>query len=175
MAAGELPARDRVDGGLSAERREFEAAYLEVSRSAFLLTRHMGRGTDEATDIVQDAALRAWRYRSSRSGEFRPWFLAIVYRLSRSRRPEWLPLPSTWDATAPNPIDRNLDPDLVDALRLLPARQRAALWLRYCDDLSTAEVARIVGCSESAAKQLLMRSRDALRARLTRPQEEVKT
>ena len=76
------------------ERREFEANFRLVSRSAFLLARQLGRTTDQARDIVQDAALRAWRYRSTREGEFRRWFLAIVYRQCRSRVPEWLPLPT---------------------------------------------------------------------------------
>jgi DNA-directed RNA polymerase specialized sigma24 family protein len=148
------------------ERSEFEAAFTEVRRSAFLLARHLGRGTDAATDIVQEAALRAWRYRSSRNGEFRPWFLTIVYRLSRGPVPEWVPLPRAWDRPAPDPIDTAIDSDLLAALRALPPRQRAAVWLRYCDDLSTADVARILHCSEPAVKQLLLRARDALRERL---------
>lgn len=148
------------------ERSEFEAAFTEVRRSAFLLARHLGRSTDAATDIVQEAALRAWRYRSSRKGEFRPWFLTIVYRLSRSPVPEWVPLPRAWDRPAPDPIDTAIDSDLLAALRALPPRQRAAVWLRYCDDLSTADVARILHCSEAAVKQLLLRARDALRERL---------
>jgi DNA-directed RNA polymerase specialized sigma24 family protein len=58
-------------------------------------------------------------------------------------------------------------------MRRLPSRQRAALWLRYIDDLAVADVAGVMGCSETAAKQLLLRGRDALRARLTsRLQEE---
>lgn len=148
------------------ERGEFEAAFSDVRRSAFLLARHLGRDTDAASDIVQEAALRAWRYRSSRTGDFRPWFLAIVYRLCRGPMPEWLPLPRSWDRAAPDPIDAALDAELLAALRTLPPRQRAALWLRYCDDLTTAEVARILHCSEAAAKQLLLRARNALRERL---------
>ena len=148
------------------ERSEFEAAFIEVRRSAFLLARHLGRDTEGATDIVQEAALRAWRYRTSRTGEFRPWFLSIVYRLSRGPVPEWLPLPRAWDRAAPDPIESSMDPELLAALRTLPPRQRAALWLRYCDDLATADVARILHCSETAAKQLLLRAREALRERL---------
>ena len=148
------------------ERGEFEAAFREVRRSAFLLARHLGRDTEAATDIVQEAALRAWRYRSSRTGEFQPWFLAIVYRLCRGPVPEWLPLPRAWDRAAPDPIETAMDADLLAALRTLPPRQRAALWLRYCDDLATADVARILHCTEPAAKQLLLRARDALRERL---------
>ena len=148
------------------ERGEFEAAFGEVRRSAFLLARHLGRDTEAATDIVQEAALRAWRYRSSRTGEFRPWFLTIVYRLCRGPVPEWLPLPRAWDRAAPDPIETAIDADLLAALRTLPPRQRAALWLRYCDDLATADVARILHCTDAAAKQLLLRARDALRERL---------
>jgi DNA-directed RNA polymerase specialized sigma24 family protein len=152
-------------------RGVFEAEFRQVGRSAFLLARHLGRDTEAASDVVQEAALRAWRYRSSRTGEFRPWFLAIVYRLCRGPIPEWLPLPRAWDRAAPDPIETAIDTDLLAALRTLPARQRAALWLRYCDDLAVADVARILHCSDSAAKQLLLRARDALRAKL---QEEAR-
>jgi DNA-directed RNA polymerase specialized sigma24 family protein len=149
------------------ERSEFEALFSEVRRSAFLLARHLGRDTEAATDIVQEAALRAWRYRASRTGEFRPWFLSIVYRLCRGPVPEWLPLPRAWDRAAPDPIESAMDVDLLVALRTLPPRQRAALWLRYCDDLAIADVARILHCSDAAAKQLLLRAREALRERLS--------
>jgi DNA-directed RNA polymerase specialized sigma24 family protein len=160
--AARMPVSDRsLD-----DRREFEAAYRDVSRSAFLLARQLGRGTDEALDIVQNAALRAWRYRSTRTGEFRPWFLAIVYRQSRSHVPSWVPLPASWDPAAPDPIATSLDAALVAAMRELPGRQRAALWLRYCEDMAIRDVARIIGCSEPAAKQLLMRGREALRQKL---------
>ncbi len=153
-------------------RREFELEFREVSRSAFLLARHLGRDTDAARDVVQEAALRAWRYRSSRAGDFRPWFLAIVYRQCRGPLPDWLPLPRAWDRPARDPIESAMDSELLAALRSIAPRQRAALWLRYCDDLSTADVARILRCNETAAKQLLLRARDALRERL-RPKEEI--
>ena len=152
--------------------REFEAAFRQVSQSAFLLARQLGRRSDEALDIVQEAALRAWRYRRSRTGDFRPWFLSIVYRLSLTRIPEWLPLPASWERAAAPALTSGMDPDLLEALRQLPPRQRAALWLRYCDDLATSDVARIIGCSETAAKQLLLRGRDALRTRLQARFEE---
>jgi RNA polymerase sigma factor (sigma-70 family) len=154
------------DEGQVEEQFEFEVAFGQVRRSAFLLARQVGRSTDEAADIVQEAALRAWRYRASRKGDFRPWFLAIVYRLSRSPIPDWVPLPRGWDRPGPAAVASALDPELVAAMRELSTRQRAALWLRYCDDLSVGDVARIIGCSEPAAKQLLVRGRDALRLRL---------
>jgi len=148
------------------ERAKFEADFRDVSRSAFLLARQLGRDTDAAADVVQEAALRAWTYRRTRTGEFRPWFLAIVYRAARGRIRDWVPLPAAWDAAAPDPIATAIDPELLQALRALPPRQRAAMWLRYCEDMSTSDVARIIRCTEPAAKQLLMRAREALRGRL---------
>lgn len=158
-------------GSAADARREFEAEFRLVSRSAFLLARQLGRRTEESMDIVQEAALRAWRYRSTRTGAFRPWFLTIVYRLARRRVPEWLPLPASWDRPALDGLSSTIDQELLDALRTLPARQRAALWLRYCDDLTIVDVARILGCSETAAKQLLLRGRDSLRQRLQSREE----
>jgi RNA polymerase sigma factor (sigma-70 family) len=157
---------------ISDDPRQFEAAFRQVSRSAFLLARQLGRSTEEAQDIVQEAALRGWRYRTTRKGEFRPWFLTIVYRLSCRRTPSWLPLPAHWDRPAADTLASSIDPQLVAALRELPMRQRAALWLRYCDDLSVADVAGIMHCTDTAAKQLLLRGRDALRARLTSRMKE---
>lgn len=52
---------------------------------------------------------------------------------------------------------------LVDALRRLPAAQRAAVTLRYLDDLSVRQVAAILGRSEGAVESLLSRGREALR------------
>jgi DNA-directed RNA polymerase specialized sigma24 family protein len=150
------------------EAAEFQAAFERTSRSAFLLARQMGRTTEEAKDIVQEAALRGWRYRGSRTGEFRPWFLTIVYRLCRRPSLAWLPLPASWERAVPEGIDAPLDPDLVTALKGLPARQRAAVWLRYCEDLSIGEVARVMRCSEPAVKQLTFRGCEAIRLRLMR-------
>jgi RNA polymerase sigma-70 factor (ECF subfamily) len=151
---------------------DFEAAFRETSRSAFLLARQLGRRPEEAKDIVQEAALRAWRYRAGRTGEFRPWFLTIVYRLCRRAMLDWLPLPAGWDQPVPAGIGSSIDPDIMTALHTLPARQRAALWLRYSEDLAVSDVARIMRIRESAAKQLLFRGREALRRKLIRPLEE---
>ena len=49
------------------------------------------------------------------------------------------------------------------ALQTLPLRQRAALVLRYYEDLSERETAEVLGCSVGAAKQLVTRGLTALR------------
>ena len=52
---------------------------------------------------------------------------------------------------------------LAVVLSRLPAAQRAAVVLRYLDDLSVRDVARLMGRSEKAIESLLSRGREALR------------
>jgi RNA polymerase sigma factor (sigma-70 family) len=49
------------------------------------------------------------------------------------------------------------------ALLRLPIRQRTALVLRYYEDLSVAETARVMGCADGTVKSLTSKAVDALR------------
>lgn len=64
----------------------------------------------------------------------------------------------------PPPSD---DHELTGALALLdglPARQRAALTLRYVHDLPDAAIARALRCRPGTVRSLLSRGREAVRA-----------
>lgn len=59
------------------------------------------------------------------------------------------------------------------ALHRVPPRQRACLVLRYFDDLTVADTARALGCTEGTVKSQTSRGLEALRSELgeTRPRE----
>jgi RNA polymerase sigma-70 factor (ECF subfamily) len=68
-------------------------------------------------------------------------------------------------AVADDPWDAELDGFAArDALEQLGAQQRAALTLRYVDDLPVPEVAEVLGRSVHATESLLARARQAFRA-----------
>jgi RNA polymerase sigma-70 factor (ECF subfamily) len=152
---------DRVD-----DADLFAEAVEPLLPAALRLARVCGCSADEAADAVQESLIAAWRHRGQRRGPLRPWFLAIVRR--RAHRPRrWLTVPRFWHSVYGDwPNHEGMDADLVLALRGLPPRQRAALWLRYGQDMSTAEVARVLEATEPATKQLLLRARAAVRNRM---------
>ena len=61
--------------------------------------------------------------------------------------------------------------DLWRALQTLPPRQRAALVLRYYEDLSERDTAGVLGCSVPAVKSLIARGSEALRGELPRGED----
>lgn len=55
---------------------------------------------------------------------------------------------------------------VVEAVRALPPRQRAAVVLRYYEDLPEAEIAALLGCSTGTVKSQLAKARASLARRL---------
>lgn len=114
-------------------------------------------GPGEADDCFQEtfiAALRAYP-RLGHASNLRSWMLTIAQRKAidahraRKRRP--LPVEELPEQPASPAPDG--EPELWAAVRRLPGKQRAAILHRYVNDLPYAEIGRIVGCSEAAARQ----------------------
>lgn len=68
------------------------------------------------------------------------------------------------DATAERDLElAGTKSDLIDAVRKLPAMQRAVLVLRYFADLSEAQIAETLGCTVGTVKSTNARALDRLR------------
>jgi RNA polymerase sigma factor (sigma-70 family) len=114
-------------------------------------------GRDAADDCFQETFLSALKaYPKLRAGSnHRAWVMTIAHRKAldhhRSRARGAIPVEdvpevATYDAPAP-------DDATWARVRELPPKQRAALLLRYAGDLSHAEVAAALNCSEEAARR----------------------
>src|SRR4051794_10741362 len=72
------------------------------------------------------------------------------------------------DAAADFASERANRADLLDEVRRLPARQRAVIGLRYFADLTDAEIADLLGCSQSTVRVHAARALKTLRIARTR-------
>ena len=151
-----------------AERPEF-AEFVASRSPALMRTARLLTGDwASAEDLLQDSLARCWGRWSRIDGNPEPYvhrvmvttYLAWSRRLwTRERRTEDLPERRVDDETA-----RVDDTDeLAAALRRLPRRQRAVVVLRYYDDLSEAETARILGVSVGTVKSQPSKALRALR------------
>jgi RNA polymerase sigma factor (sigma-70 family) len=116
-------------------------------------------GSVDADDAFQEACLAALRaYPRLRPGTTRrAWALTIAHRKAldlhraRSRRP--VAVGAGVGEQRPAPPAPAGDDELWEAVRALPAAQRAALTLRFAGDLQPMEVARALGITPEAARR----------------------
>lgn len=112
---------------------------------------------DEVDDCFQETFISALRaYPKLRDdSNLRAWVLTIAARKAvdghRARHRSRVASADVPDLVAPEPPEQ--DPLLWETVQALPAKQRAAVVLRYVNDLRYREIAQVLGCSEAAARQ----------------------
>lgn len=121
-------------------------------------------------DIVQESLVRAWtkrhQYDGSR-GAASSWLLAITADQARKAARRLRPVAELGDhdgVEASQDVDARLD--VNQALTTLSARQRLAVDCYYFADLSVADTAAVMGCSEGTVKSTLSDARARLRSLL---------
>jgi RNA polymerase sigma factor (sigma-70 family) len=121
-------------------------------------------------DIVQESLARAWSKRSqydATRGAPSAWLLAITADQARKAARRLRPVGELDDNDAPvsrPDLDARMDVD--HALTTLSARQRLAVDCYYFADLSIADTAAVMGCSEGTVKSTLSDARARLRTLL---------
>lgn len=138
-------------------------------RTAFLLT----GDHHAAQDLVQSALARtyvAWGrirdkgaadayVRRTMLNEYHSWWR----RAWRHRERSTATLPEHPSEPTDDPAERD---EVWELLLTLPPRQRAAIVLRYYEDLTEAQTAHALGCSVGTVKSQTSRGLATLRARL---------
>lgn len=109
---------------------------------------------------------------------FRVWLFQIARNAVANQRRTWrrrpqAPIEAAASMVGPDdPAEAVARRDqalrAVDALRRLPADRRRALVLRFVDEMSTAEIAGVLGRSEGAVRVLIHRALRSVAADLTR-------
>jgi RNA polymerase sigma factor (sigma-70 family) len=157
------------------ERQWFEGIVLSLARPATKFASVLVHDFDLAEEIVQEAFARMWASPNTPSAEieFRRYLyrtitnLAHDYYRRRSRR-------SSTEAPVPlviNPVElaeaRASDEAMKAALNILGLRERQAIYLRYFEDQSFAETARIMGARQVTVRVMVHRALGKLRRHIS--------
>jgi RNA polymerase sigma-70 factor (ECF subfamily) len=139
-----------------------------------------------AEELAQEVFLRVYRSRATyeATAKFTTWLFRIATHLALNwirdgkgeRAQEFLD-DAVGDGPAKQLSDRapSVEQRLVYEVKLeevrraiaaLPEKQRAAVLMHKYEEMEYSQIAKVLGCSESAVKSLLFRAYETLRARL---------
>jgi RNA polymerase sigma-70 factor, ECF subfamily len=170
---------------------EFASLFAALANSAFGVALRLTRNRADAEDLVQEAALLAFRaFASFEPGSnFRAWFFRILTNcyFSKLRREKSRPVTSDLDdtpdlylyarsaeagfpTTGPDPAAQLLDQlgteRIVTAIDRLPEEYRVVSTLYFMEDLSYEEIARVLDCPIGTVRSRLHRGRKMLQKAL---------
>jgi len=169
-APGELP---RGEDG------QFAQEALSHLDSLYGTALRLTRRPPDAEDLVQDTYLKAFRsaHQFERGTNLKAWLFTILHNTYRNMRRHDVRNPVDVDSEA---VDRaadgagdrdtpeqllsrgTLDADLQAALDALPEAFRQAVWLRDVEELSYAEIARVLDVPIGTVMSRISRGRRAL-------------
>ena len=161
---------DLISRAASGDEAAFETLIRPELQPAYRLAVVLLDDPTAAEDALQEATFKAWRHlgRLRPGTELRPWFLTVVANQCRSerRRRWWRVLRGLerWEAAASEPDVAGWD--VEQALLGLSPEDRAAVFLRFYEDLALQEVARVLGISTTAARSRVHRALRRLRLKL---------
>jgi len=177
---------DVLDRAQSGDVQAFEELVATHERAVLRTARALLGNREDALDAAQEVFLRVFRHlgRFDRRREFSPWLYRVAVNVCRDihrrrARIPTAPLDALDPALLATPGDQEASADARErqravrrALALLSDREREAVVLRDVEGLSTAEVARALGCLEVTVRSHLSRGRLKLQAALAGPEGE---
>jgi RNA polymerase sigma-70 factor (ECF subfamily) len=153
------------------------ALVLEYSTTLYRVAYSITRNASEAEDAVQEAFLRVLRHQEKLAEirDIRIWLIRITWNLVLDRKRRTKVRPETEDiadlARTLPAIQPSADETLASSqtcmrilslMDTLPAKEREALMLSAIEELSTTEIAGVLGTTESSVRSRIFRARRAL-------------
>jgi RNA polymerase sigma-70 factor (ECF subfamily) len=168
---------DLVQRAADGDREAFDGLVESRRERVFWIACHVVGDRELARDVAQEVFLRLFRVirRFRKGGRFDAWLHRITLHLAidalRREKPHrraapLADLPETAGPVVPPPVDdlrqREVRRIFAELSGSLGRKQRAAFILREIEGLSTAEVAAILGTTESTVRNHILQARRSL-------------
>lgn len=180
--------RQAIERFLAGDKGAFEELYHRYQPYVYNIVNGIVQNADDARDVTQDVFLHVYdslsRFRGGSA--FSTWLYrvavnAAITHVRKEKRHPQIPLEALREFRA----DIDAEPEqqatraetqqaVQEMLAQLPEQQRAALILRYFQELSLEEMAEVMNCSVAAVKVRLHRARNSFRRLFEKrhPQED---
>lgn len=154
----------------ASRQHAFDLLYREHYRDVYRYALGLTRSSTDAEEVVAEAFVRALRAWDEVPNRPLPWLLLTTRRIATDR---WRRARRLAGIAAHQLVERQADAGegqteflvwFEAVSRVLTARQREVLLLRYHADLTDADIARIVDITESGVRSLIQRALAALRS-----------
>lgn len=164
---GERPFKRDADGGERVTREELAGAVMEYGDTVFRASYSVLGNREDAEDVMQETFLRLMG--SGKAFESRDhlrfWLIRVaVNEAKRSLR--WYRRVTPLTELGDIPFETPEESGLFEAVMALPEKYRVPIYLFYYEDLTTAEIARVVKCPVSTIQTRLSRAREQLKKSL---------
>lgn len=157
---------------VAGDSRAFEQIVHVHHRRVFNFLYQMTRHQQDAEDLTQQTFIKAFHH-LARFDQQRPlinWLLTIARNTALNHFRDvkkWDELPADAAGHEPSPArqteQKEQTANLWERARaLLSPREFEVLWLRFAEEMSTRETARVVGLTETHVKVLVFRARQTL-------------
>ncbi|NUU62209.1 sigma-70 family RNA polymerase sigma factor [Paenibacillus agri] len=145
----------KTDFALSEEEAFFERLYVERRKLYAIAYSYLGSEAD-ALEVVQEASCRAWMKRKKLKDEqaFTPWVIRITINccMDELRRKKRVFPAEKLVEKAAQEMQSNERIDLERAMNRMKPKYRHAVILKYYQDMTTVEIAKVLKKPEGTIK-----------------------
>jgi RNA polymerase sigma-70 factor, ECF subfamily len=160
---------------------DITALVMEYSATLYRVAYSVMRNSAEAEDAVQEAFLRVLKHRDKLDSilDHRVWLIRITWNVVLDKKRRAKTRPENEDindyARVLPARDRRADDSLISSqehnrilklIERLPRKEREALLLSAVEELSTVQIAAVLGTTESSIRSRIFRARRQLSALL---------
>ena len=164
--------REQYRAAIHGDREAFEMIIRTHSRTLFAIAYGILQNREEAEDVVQDSLIKAWkmRWRVRDPEKFPAWLGMIARHRARDAFRKRRSLPLTQETIempgGGTPGMIATDQQLHLALATLPELHRAALTLRYFEEMDYRTIENTLGLTNGALRGILGRALASMRKQL---------